>query len=164
MNGWESQSEQRKTDFKIDKKNDWVEDYALFMVIREEFNMLPWWQWPTEYKQKNKDFLKEWAKRNDEKLLIKKLIQWHLDNQWSVIKNFAKSNRVKLIGDLPFYVSRDSVDVWSTKTLFSISKNGDLIFQSGVPPDNFSSSGQLWGTPTYIWSKHKRTNFNWWRK
>jgi len=65
---------------------------------------------------------------------------------------------------LPFYVSRDSADVWSNKSLFSIFKNGDLIFQSGVPPDYFSSTGQLWGTPTYFWSKHKRTNFDWWRK
>ena len=80
------------------------------------------------------------------------------------IKNFAKSYNVKLIGDLPFYVSRDSADVWSNKSLFSIFKNGDLIFQSGVPPDYFSSTGQLWGTPTYFWSKHKSTNFDWWRK
>ena len=65
---------------------------------------------------------------------------------------------------MPFYVSRDSADVWSNKSLFSIFKNGDLIFQSGVPPDYFSSTGQLWGTPTYFWSKHKRTNFDWWRK
>ena len=73
-------------------------------------------------------------------------MQWHLDEQWSCIKNFAKSRNIKLIGDLPFYVSRDSADVWSNKSLFSIFKNGDLIFQSGVPPDYFSSTGQLWGT------------------
>ena len=65
---------------------------------------------------------------------------------------------------MPFYVSRDSADVWSNKSLFSILKNGDLIFQSGVPPDYFSSTGQLWGTPTYFWTKHKRTSFDWWRK
>ena len=65
---------------------------------------------------------------------------------------------------MPFYVSRDSADVWSNKSLFAIFKNGDLIFQSGVPPDYFSSTGQLWGTPTYFWSKHKSTNFDWWRK
>ena len=64
---------------------------------------------------------------------------------------------------MPFYVSWDSADVWSNKSLFSIFKNGTLIFQSGVPPDYFSSTGQLWGTPTYFWSKHKNTNFYWWR-
>jgi 4-alpha-glucanotransferase len=165
LQGWSFQSEERKLDFnKWLLNNSWVEDYSLFSVIREQFDMLPWWQWPNEFKTKKKSFLKEWTKKNSEKILIKKLIQWHLDEQWRSIKSFAKLLNVKLIGDLPFYVSRDSADVWSNKSLFSILKNGDLIFQSGVPPDYFSSTGQLWGTPTYFWSKHKRTNFSWWRK
>jgi len=165
LKGWSYQSEDRKLDFcKWTSKNSWVEDYALFVVIREEFSMLPWWQWPKEFKSKNYLFLKSWIKNKKEEILIKKLIQWHLDAQWKSIKNFAKSCSVKLVGDLPFYVSRDSADVWSNKSLFSIFKNGDLIFQSGVPPDYFSSTGQLWGTPTYFWAKHKRSNFYWWRK
>ena len=165
LQGWSSQPEARKLDFyKWISKNSWVEDYATFVVLREEFNMLPWWQWPQEFKTKNDKFLKLWIKNKSEDVLAKKLIQWHSDEQWRTIKSFAKSNNVKLIGDLPFYVSRDSADVWSNKSLFSIFKNGDLIFQSGVPPDYFSSTGQLWGTPTYFWSKHKRTNFDWWRK
>jgi len=162
---WSSQSEERKLDFYTwTCKNSWLEDYALFTVIREEFNMLPWWEWPQEFKIKNNKFLKLWIKNKSKEILIQKLIQWHLDKQWKELKNFANSINIKLIGDLPFYVSRDSADVWSNKSLFSILKNGDLIFQSGVPPDYFSSTGQLWGTPTYFWSKHKRTNFDWWRK
>jgi 4-alpha-glucanotransferase len=165
IQGWSSQSEETKLAFyKWISKNVWVEDYALFTVIRERFNNSPWWEWPKEFKIRNNKFLKTWIKEKSEDLLIKKLIQWHLDRQWSDVKNFAKSYNVKLIGDLPFYVSRDSADVWSNKSLFSIFKNGALIFQSGVPPDYFSSTGQLWGTPTYFWSKHKRTNFAWWRK
>ena len=165
LSAWEYQSEQRKINFnEWTKMNSWVEDYSIFMVIKEEFNMLPWWEWPIKLKQKNIVFLKEWVKKNNKEILIKKLIQWHLDNQWKSIKEVAKSNGIKLIGDLPFYVSRDSVDVWSNKSLFAISKDGDLIFQSGVPPDYFSDKGQLWGTPTYLWSNHKRTNFTWWRK
>jgi len=165
LNAWEYQSEQRKKDFlKWIKNNYWVEDYSIFMVIREEFNMLPWWEWPIQFKEGNIEFLNQWIEQNKEAILIKKLIQWHLDNQWKTIKEYAKSNGIKLIGDLPFYVSRDSVDVWKNKKLFSISQNGDLIFQSGVPPDYFSSTGQLWGTPTYFWSKHKKENFDWWRR
>jgi len=165
LQGWSSQSEERKLDFhQWVSKNSWIEDYSIFVVIREEFNMLPWWQWPKEFKTKNNNFLKYWIKTKQKKILIQKLIQWHLDKQWGVLKGFAQSYNVKLIGDLPFYVSRDSADVWSNKSLFSILKNGDLIFQSGVPPDYFSSTGQLWGTPTYFWSKHKSTNFDWWRK
>ena len=165
LNAWESQSEQRKKNFhEWTQRNAWVDDYAIFMVIKEEFNKLPWWEWPPEFKHKNIEFLKEWAKKNHTLILIKKLIQWHLDEQWKSVKQFGESYGVKLIGDIPFYVSRDSVDVWSDKSLFSISQSGDLLFQSGVPPDYFSSTGQLWGTPTYYWSKHKRTNFIWWRK
>ena len=165
FNAWEYQSEQRKKDFfKWIKNNYWVEDYSIFMVLREEFNMLPWWQWPIQFKEGNIEFLNPWIEKNKEAILIKKLIQWHLDNQWKTIREFAKCNGIKLIGDLPFYVSRDSVDVWKNKKLFSVSQNGDLIFQSGVPPDYFSSTGQLWGTPTYFWSKHKSENFDWWRR
>ena len=102
--------------------------------------MIPWWEWPSDFKQKNVDFLKSWVMKNKEAIKVKKLIQWHLDKQWKVIRNFAKSKGIKLIGDLPFYVSRDSVEVWSNKSLFSVSQNGDLIFQSGVPPDYFSST------------------------
>jgi len=165
LQSWSSQAEDRKLAFnKWISKNSWIEDYATFVVIREEFNKLPWWKWPKDFKIKNNKFLKSWIKAKSDKILIEKLIQWHLDEQWRAIKKFAKIYNVKLIGDLPFYVSRDSAEVWSNKSLFSILKNGDLIFQSGVPPDYFSSKGQLWGTPTYFWSKHKRTNFAWWRK
>ncbi len=165
LEGWDSQSKERKQNFyKWISKNSWVEDYATFFVIREEFNKLPWWEWPYEFRVKNNKLLDSWINKKRKEILVKKLIQWHLDEQWKSIKNFANSINVKLIGDLPFYVSRDSADVWSNKSLFSILKNGDLIFQSGVPPDYFSSTGQLWGTPTYFWSKHKRTNFDWWRK
>ncbi len=165
LQSWSSQAEDRKLAFnKWISKNSWIEDYATFIVIREEFNKLPWWKWPKDFKIKNNKFLKSWIKAKSDKILIEKLIQWHLDEQWRAIKKFAKIYNVKLIGDLPFYVSRDSAEVWSNKSLFSILKNGDLIFQSGVPPDYFSSKGQLWGTPTYFWSKHKRTNFAWWRK
>ena len=165
LQAWDLQSEERRLEFyKWISNNSWVQDYSTFVAIREEFNMLPWWKWPKEFKIKNKKFLKSWIKEKSDKILVKKLIQWHLDEQWRAIKNFAKSSNIKLIGDLPFYVSRDSADVWSNKSLFSILKNGDLIFQSGVPPDYFSSTGQLWGTPTYFWAKHKKTNFDWWRK
>ena len=80
LQGWSSQSEETKLDFyKWTSRNSWVEDYALFVVIKEEFNMLPWWEWPKEFKLKNNKFLKSWIKKKSEEILIKKLIQWHLD-------------------------------------------------------------------------------------
>ena len=142
LKSWEFQTEQRKNNFlKWTKENSWVEDYSIFTVLREEFNKLPWWQWPQEFKQKDIEYLQPWVQKNSSALLIKKLIQWHLDRQWRSIRNTASSFGVKIIGDLPFYVSRDSVDVWSNKSLFSISKNGDLI--SGDLLTSFLSGGIL---------------------
>ena len=165
LNSWQFQSEERQNKFlKWIKDNSWVENYSLFIVIREEFNMLPWWEWPKEFKEKKMETLKKWISNKNHEILKQKLIQWHLDEQWKEIRELAKLKGITLIGDLPFYVSRDSADVWSNKSLFSVTQNGSLLFQSGVPPDYFSSTGQLWGTPTYYWSKHKRSNFSWWRE
>ena len=165
LDSWDSQTIDRKNEFSIwCKKNSWVNDYAVFMSLKEEFDFKAWWDWPKEFKHKNNEVIYEWQNTNIESILTQKLIQWHLDRQWLKIKKFAFIKGIKLIGDLPFYVSKDSVEVWSNKSLFAISLDGELIFQSGVPPDYFSSTGQLWGTPVYSWEKHKETNFDWWKK
>ena len=165
LENWSFQSKVTQDEFhQWCQNNKWVDDYSIFMVLKEEFDMNPWWSWPNDFKLRKQDLIKIWINSRTNKLLKQKLVQWHLNRQWLKIKNYAKNRNITLIGDLPFYVSRDSVDVWSNKTLFSITEYGDLIFQSGVPPDYFSSTGQLWGTPVYYWSKHERTNFDWWKK
>ena len=165
INSWELQSFDRKDQFYIwCENNSWVNDFSLFMALKEEFNFSAWWKWPEEFKFKNKLTIKQWEKNNAKAILKSKLIQWHLDRQWLKLKKYAARKGIRLIGDLPFYVSKDSVDVWSNKSLFSISPSGELYFQSGVPPDYFSSTGQLWGTPVYSWEKHKETDFEWWKK
>ena len=165
IKSWESQSAKSKKGFFIWLENNpWVNDYSIFSVLKEQFNFLPWWEWPKEFRDKNENKINLWIKDNKNKLLIKKLMQWHLHRQWLNIKKFSVLRGVKLIGDIPFYVSRDSVDVWSNKSLFSISETGELISQSGVPPDYFSSSGQLWGTPVYEWKNHQKNEFDWWKK
>ena len=164
IENWDFQSIKVKNQFFTWlENNNWVNDYSIFSVLKEQFN-LPWWEWPKEFRDKDKIKLDLWTKDNSNKILIKKLMQWHLHRQWIDIKTFASFRGVKLVGDIPFYVSRDSVDVWSHKSLFSISREGDLLFQSGVPPDYFSSNGQLWGTPVYEWNCHIRNQFVWWKK
>jgi len=165
IDSWELQSFDTKKQFNIwCKNNSWVNDFSVFMTIKEEFNFSAWWHWPEEFKSKNKFAIEKWEKNNVIAILKIKLIQWHLNRQWLKIKEFAEIKGIRLIGDLPFYVSKDSVDVWSNKSLFTINLNGELIFQSGVPPDYFSSTGQLWGTPVYSWEKHLETDFEWWKK
>ena len=165
MDSWHLLSFDKKDKFNVwCENNSWVNDFSVFMTLKEKFNFSAWWNWPEEFKYKNKYAIEKWEKNNVKPILKIKLIQWHLDRQWLKLKKFAEIKGITLIGDLPFYVSKDSVDVWSDKSLFSISPNGELYFQSGVPPDYFSSTGQLWGTPVYVWEKHKETDFEWWKK
>ncbi len=165
MDSWDLLSFEKKDKFNVwCKNNSWVNDFSVFMSLKEKFDFSAWWNWPEDYKCKNKYAIEKWEKNNSKHILKIKLIQWHLHRQWLKIKKFAEIKGIRLIGDLPFYVSKDSVDVWCDKSLFSISPNGELYFQSGVPPDYFSSTGQLWGTPVYEWEKHKGTDFEWWKK
>ncbi len=165
MDSWHLLSFDKKDKFYVwCQNNSWVNDFSVFMTIKEKFDFSAWWNWPEEFKYKNKYAIEKWEKNNVKPILKIKLIQWHLNRQWLKLKKFAEIKGITLIGDLPFYVSKDSVDVWSDKSLFSISPNGELYFQSGVPPDYFSSTGQLWGTPVYEWEKHKETDFEWWKK
>ncbi len=165
IDSWDFLSLDKKDQFYVWCENNyWVNDFSVFMSLKEEFDLSAWWNWPEEFKNKNKLAIEKWEKNNAKPILKSKLIQWHLDRQWLKLKKFAEIKGIRLIGDLPFYVSKDSVDVWSNKSLFSICPNGELSFQSGVPPDYFSSTGQLWGTPVYSWEKHKETNFEWWKK
>ncbi len=146
------------------KKQFWLEEHASFMELRRHYLGVPWWNWPKEFASHNQRAIKAFQKRNKQNLLEHCLLQWHLFRQWNAIKSIASELGVLLFGDLPFYVSRDSSDVWSNRSLFSILPEGKLNSQSGVPPDYFSSTGQLWGTPVYQWSKHSETQFRWWRR
>ncbi len=142
----------------------WLEDHVFFMELRRQHNELPWWEWPLEFASHKTAKLKAWKVNCENNLLEHSLIQWHLNRQWSSIKSLAKDLGILIFGDLPFYVSRDSADVWGNRSLFSIFLNGSIHQQSGVPPDYFSETGQLWGTPVYRWDKHIKTHFRWWRE
>ncbi|ABX09037.1 4-alpha-glucanotransferase [Prochlorococcus marinus] len=142
----------------------WLEDHVMFMELRIQNNQLPWWEWPEDLALHNKKELNNFKVNFKEALLEHSLLQWHLDRQWSSIRSLANDLGILIFGDLPFYVSRDSADVWSNRSLFSILANGEMYMQSGVPPDYFSETGQLWGTPVYRWQSNKRSHFRWWRR
>ncbi|KGG12242.1 MULTISPECIES: 4-alpha-glucanotransferase [Prochlorococcus] len=162
---WTSLRESLHKEFKNwVSKQFWLEDHALFMELKRQNSGLPWWEWPQSFASHNKKELNKLKHKYKDKLLEHFLLQWHLERQWLKIKTLAKDSGVLLFGDLPFYVSRDSADVWANRSLFSVLSDGSLYKQSGVPPDYFSETGQLWGTPVYRWKMHKKTHFNWWRK
>ncbi len=161
---WINQSKERQLEFdKWRLDQFWLEDYACFMELRRQYNGLPWWEWPEKFSKYNIKELANWKSKYKDFLLEQMLLQWHLNRQWKALREIAQANGILLFGDLPFYVSRDSADAWSNRELFSIFPGGGLLNQSGVPPDYFSETGQLWGTPVYRWQKHKNTSYKWWR-
>jgi len=162
---WEKQTSTIKEEFDSwSKKQFWLDDHSMFMELKVQNNDLPWWEWPEKFATYDKKELANWKKDNEKELLGHDLIQWHLFRQWKLIREQAKNLGISLFGDVPFYVSKDSADVWSNRSLFSIFTNSDTHLQSGVPPDYFSETGQLWGNPVYRWSRHKSNKFKWWRK
>ncbi len=162
---WDKQNRSTQDEFeRWCSKQFWLDDHSVFMELKIQNNDLPWWEWRDKYAVRDKKELLNWKKNNQRELLGHNLLQWHLDRQWKSIRKLAKNLGILLFGDVPFYVSKDSADVWSNRSLFSILTNSDTFFQSGVPPDYFSETGQLWGNPVYRWSRHKASNYRWWRK
>jgi 4-alpha-glucanotransferase len=133
----------------------WLVDHCRFMVLRQLHGQRPWWQWPA-------GGLAALERQQAGPLLQEALVQWQLQVQWQRLLNHARGRGVQVVGDLPFYVAHDSADVWSRRRLFSVRRDGTLTSQSGVPPDYFSATGQLWGTPVYRWPLHRLTGFRWW--
>ncbi len=145
-------------------ENEWVLDYALFMVLLKQFEGYAWWDWPDEFKNRNETILNK--VKHDYKSEIYQIVfeQLVFFKQWFELKQFANENGVKLIGDIPIYVAGNSADVWVRPENFCLDENRVPKLVSGCPPDKFAKDGQLWGHPIYDWNKLKQNNFNWWVK
>lgn len=142
----------------------WLHDHCRFMVLRQRFEQVPWWQWPRPLAQRQGAALRAFDREHASALRQEAQRQWWLQQQWSGLRRHANDQGVKLLGDLPFYGAHDSADVWSRPGLFSLRRDGSLEQQSGVPPDYFSATGQLWSTPVYNWSRHRLNGYRWWLK
>ena len=134
------------------------------MALKEAHSELPWYLWDSKYRDPVSSSVSKFQNEFSFKIDFHDFTQYIFYEQWSKIKMYTKNHGISIIGDLPIFVAHDSADVWLNQSLYFLNSDRTLKYQAGVPPDYFSSTGQLWGTPTYFWSKHKRTNFNWWRK
>ncbi len=162
---WATQNQSKHIEFENWRRNQfWLQDHCLFMELKRQNNGNPWWKWPKQFASHRSLPLKKWAHENSNSLLEHALLQWHLYRQLKALRALAKKLGILMFGDMPFYVSKNSADVWSNRRLFSIDSNGDMSYQSGVPPDYFSETGQLWGTPIYKWPRHQFSRYRWWRK
>lgn len=144
--------------------NDWLNDYALFMAIKDYYHGASFDYWDEDLKLRKKKALDKFKETNYEQIEFYIFIQYEFFKQWYKLKKYANDNGIKIIGDCPIYVALDSADVWSNPKLFQLNENLIPEFVAGCPPDAFSDDGQLWGNPLYDWSVHQKTNFDWWIK
>jgi len=157
-------SEDQITKYKYfcEQQKFWINDYAFFMVIKELQNKKDWSKWDVRFKEPSSAALKEIGNNFKDEIENVKILQYLFYKQWKRLREYANQKGVRLIGDIPIYVSFNSADVWSNKDLFKLDENCTMLFQSGVPPDHFMESGQLWGHPIYNWKGHQDSNFTWW--
>lgn len=143
---------------------DWLDDYALFMAIKEDNGGGSWAGWDDALRNREKAVLNE--SREKLELAIHRYIfyQFIFYRQWDALHTYAAEKNIRIIGDLPIFVSYDSADVWSNPELFFLDNHKLPTVVAGVPPDYFSETGQLWGNPLYDWKKHRESGYAWWLK
>ena len=140
----------------------WLEDYALYMALKTEHQMKSWTDWPREYRTRDAGALARFRAAHEEEIGFWKFLQYKFGTQWKAVKDYANAKGVKILGDIPIYVSADSVDAWVGGPLFELDGEGRFARVAGCPPDYFSADGQLWGNPLYHWPYHKQTGYAWW--
>lgn len=143
---------------------DWLEDYALFMALKTHFNNVSWGEWETDIKFRKPEAMSRYEEQLSDDIGYWKFIQFEFYLQWNALKQYANSNGIEIIGDIPIYMGYDSVDVWANQGEFQLDENLTPIKVAGVPPDAFSDAGQKWGNPLYDYDKMEANGFSWWRK
>lgn len=146
----------------ITTENYWLHDYALFTLLKKHHSGAPWHEWIAKYKTRHEPSLRQFAEDHAEEILKIKWEQFLFDKQWKSLKNYCEKKEIKVLGDLPFYMVNDSVDVWVNPDIFSLDENLNSTEIAGVPPDYFNANGQLWGMPVYNWERLKERGYDWW--
>ncbi|HWQ19976.1 MAG TPA: 4-alpha-glucanotransferase [Methanotrichaceae archaeon] len=144
------------------KESSWLDDFALFKSIKADQGGAVWSKWPEGLRDRQKDELQKAADKLKDGISREKFLQYVFFKQWRSLKARCNSHDIKIIGDAPIYVNYDSADVWANQSLFNLDSNKHQTASSGVPPDYFSATGQLWGNPLYNWDVIKGTGFDWW--
>ena len=144
------------------KNERWIEDFALFMVIKNHFSGRAWWEWDQGLRERNQRDLVNFRELYHDQVEKEKFLQYVFFRQWLALRSYCGNKGVKLIGDIPIYVNYDSVEVWTHPEIFKLDEEGNLTVVAGVPPDYFSKTGQLWGNPIYRWDLLQRARFPWW--
>jgi len=140
----------------------WLEDFALFLSLQLHYKGSLWSTWPNAIKYRDPAALDAMRQTLNKNIETEKFLQYIFSRQWQALRNYCIKKSIRLIGDIPIYVSYDSADVWTHPELFRLDDNLNPLVIAGVPPDYFSRTGQLWKNPLYCWEEHERSGFSWW--
>lgn len=142
----------------------WLEDYVLFRVLKQRFSQRPWVDWPARYRDRLPGALEEVRLSESSALSGFRFEQFLFFSQWQRVKEYANDKGVRILGDMPIFVSHDSADVWACRDAFELDESGQATVVAGVPPDYFSETGQRWGNPLYDWDWMEADGFQWWHR
>jgi 4-alpha-glucanotransferase len=145
----------------VEKNKNWLDDFALFMSVKEKFGFGQWTEWPEDIKLRKPTALEKYKKELANKINFHKFIQYKFYEQFDKLKEYCHKKNLKLIGDVPIYVPLDSSDVWANPSIFQLDSKLTPLAVAGVPPDAFTADGQLWGNPLYDWEKMAKDNYKW---
>lgn len=145
-----------------ERESDWLDDYCLFMAIKNDHQGALWTTWEDELRTRDGETLKKMGVKLEREIAFYRFMQFEFDSQWKKIKKYANEKGITIIGDLPIYVAFDSADAWANPKLFQMDEECMPKAVAGCPPDAFSETGQLWGNPLYDWKYHKKCGYNWW--
>ncbi|MGN0666719.1 MAG: 4-alpha-glucanotransferase [Huintestinicola sp.] len=144
------------------KNSVWLDDYALFMSLKNHFHGQMWTMWDDKYRLRDKAALAEYAEKNADDIGCWKFMQFKFFKQYKALKKYANKKGIRLYGDMPIYVSMDSSDIWASPELFMLDEDCSPIKVAGCPPDAFAPTGQLWGNPLYDWDAMEKDGYRWW--
>ena len=144
------------------ENSSWLPDYAEYMAIKESFGYKSFIHWDEDIKKGEETAREKYRTELQDSIRYYTVTQYFFFKQWLALKEYANEKGIKIIGDMPIYVSADSVEMWTMPELFKVDANNEPLYVAGCPADDFSPTGQLWGNPIYDWEKHKEQGFSWW--
>ncbi|UUX33925.1 4-alpha-glucanotransferase [Fundicoccus culcitae] len=146
----------------VNENQTWLVPFAEYMAIKESFDNEPWYNWDEPIRMREESALSEYRAKLSDDIIYHQVTQYFFFSQWQLLKNYANNKHIQIIGDIPIYVSRDSVEMWSDPQLFKVDEDHNPTVVSGTPPDYFSEDGQYWGNPIYDWEYMRNNGYQWW--
>ena len=145
-----------------EREQRWLDDFALYMALKEHHGGAAWTEWPEDVRLRRPDALERARQDLASEIRFHQFVQFQFRRQWSTLKTYANERGIRIIGDIPIFVSGDSADVWTNQHEFRLDEKGRTVEVAGVPPDPFSATGQIWGNPVYNWKAMRENGYRWW--